>query len=203
MTLLRVQSNLSWITGLPEDVTVNTFHLSADLGTFSGPDLLTGWIEFMDTAGVVFSTLVRRTGHLLRVYDTTDPEPRAPIYEETWDLTDSPSGAILPPEVAYVVSYQGVRVSGQPQARRRGRMYLGPCNTGMNVLGRPELTPEDLVPQAMVDLWSFLDTKDMPFVIYSRADDDFVVPAQAWVDNSWDTQRRRGLTATERYTVDV
>jgi len=62
------------------------------------------------------------------VYDLVEAKPRVPFHTEPTPTTFAPptSSWDLPPEVSLCVSYQGPRVSGLAQNRRRGRLYVGP-----------------------------------------------------------------------------
>jgi len=41
---------------------------------------------------------------------------------------------------------------------------------------------------------------DWTWVVYSTVDNAMYPVDNGWVDNSWDTQRRRGVKPTARYT---
>ena len=57
-------------------------------------------------------------------YDLSDPLPRQ-FYTLPLDVTVVTDTTNIPPEVAIVLSFQALAVSGEPQARKRGRIYLG------------------------------------------------------------------------------
>lgn len=62
------------------------------------------------------------------VYDLVEPKPRVPFHTQTTASAVAPATTAwdLPPEVALCVSYQSTRISGKPQNRRRGRLFVGP-----------------------------------------------------------------------------
>lgn len=196
MPIFRCQSVMQWETGLPEDITVNTFHVQA--ATLNGTMLTTAWEDFMNDIQGLFGDVVAGSGHLLKVYNLADAEPRAPVHEGSWAFGVAPSGETLPTEVALCVSYRGERISGTNPRRRRGRMYLGPLNDSSNVSGRPNSTYIDAIMDAFVTFDLTLGTEGHQFVIYSRVDEGPVYPTLAWVDNAFDTQRRRGYTPDTR-----
>lgn len=128
----------------------------------------------------------------------------------------------LPPEVACCMSYQGTPTGGVVQARRRGRVYFGPFNNaavnGANVDPRPSLGLRTTITESFQQMLTATDTA-AEFVVYSRpyAGRDAIpregratLPAiaarpgttvgvdQIWIDDEFDTQRRRGLVRTGR-----
>lgn len=152
----------------------------------------------------LFPATVATTAHVAKIYDLDDPEPRAPILQQNWSLGTAASGNALPSEVSLCLSYEGARVSGQDQKRRRGRMYLGPLDTGTcTAAGRPEPAGITTIQNAFLAFLVDMDAANAVFGVYSRSNDVLVVPATAWVDNAFDVQRRRGLDATERNTLSL
>ena len=130
----------------------------------------------------------------------------SPDFVSTHDLPAA-SGSPAPEEVAAVLSFKAdtaglLEVSGatRPKSRRRGRLYLGPLNTGTfatagagvflalafqgTILGAAENF------LAQVPEWS----------VWSRADAAVHPVVDGWLDNAFDTQRRRGVRANGRTT---
>ena len=148
---------------------------------------------------------VRQTNHVTKFYNREDPEPRAPVLTYTWSLAAAPAGTNLPPEVSLCCSFQGDLMSGQPQSRRRGRNYLPfPSSAALGVDGRP---PAGAITAAVAWGDSLLEfsksSSEHTWVVASS----FGVPGEfdtiitnGWVDNEFDTQRRRGRDATARTT---
>lgn len=90
-----------------------------------------------------------------------------------------------------------------PQARRRGRIYLGPF--GQTVLGttavtsdRPLAAAVTAIANAATALATATAGAVVPWVIYSPTNGSGAVVTDGWVDNAFDTQRRRGVAATSR-----
>lgn len=155
----------------------------------------------MRDIAAIFPDTVATSGHDLRMYDLADPEPRAPFLETDWSFASTLSGTPLPSECAIVASYQGERVSGLPQRRRRGRMYLGPLDG--NVLtsdGRITSIAYNSVNGAMEDFVNALEVDDITFGIWSTVDEQLVTVRSGWTDNAYDIQRRRGVLPTVRVT---
>jgi len=148
------------------------------------------------------SALVRQSGWSAKYYLDTDPIPRAPVLESNWTLGSAPTGSALPPEVSLCCSFQGAKVSGVPQARKRGRIYLPFMNTSAcGADGRPvagTLTAAVSVGQGLLTASDAAAT--WAWVTYSRVAPGYSVVTDGWVDNEFDIQRRRGRRYTSRST---
>lgn len=91
------------------------------------------------------------------------------------------------------------------RARKRGRIYIpGLGATAVDAgsaLGAP-MHPNCIlaIREAAIDLASNADlaTFDIDWVVYSKAGLAAATVVGGWVDNAFDTQRRRGLTPTTR-----
>lgn len=126
-----------------------------------------------------------------------------PVYES--DFAFSPTGsAPLPAEVALVMSFQAARASGQNQARRRNRVYLGPLGgSAPSSDGRPAPGFVTQVARAGSDLAAAASSSvNWNWVVWSPTEQQDYQVDNGWVDNSWDTQRRRGLAPTSRTTFE-
>lgn len=149
-----------------------------------------------------FSTLVAQNNHLHRTYRMSDAKPRTPIASGNWNFDSSMSGPPLPTEVALCMSFHAPPVSGLPQARRRGRIYVGPLNTTyVASTGRPDAALISLIAKAGRDaLDDFDDIAGIDWAVHSTkgAEGEGVAVTAGWVDNEYDTQRRRGREATTR-----
>lgn len=136
---------------------------------------------------------------VIKLYDFADAHPRPPIAERLFTLPNVISTNNLPAEVALVGSFQADQVAGQPQRRRRGRIYLGPlCVSSANNTNPPasminalaaRLDELRLAANASI-LWDWH--------VYSPTNANSVKVDNGWVDNTWDTQRRRGPKSTSR-----
>jgi hypothetical protein len=201
MPLYRTQVSIATADNVPANFATNTLHVFA-------PDLveLALWhsalLTFYQAIDVHMSDLVRNTnGLLMKSYDLDDPEPRAPVLTFSGNLTTSGSG--LPTECAIVMSYQAVQESGISQARRRNRIYLPFMKATVNdSTARPSSAARtDIVNAAQALLNASGPTSsDWQWMVYSPTDDQFDLVDNGWVDNEWDTQRRRGRPATARST---
>lgn len=203
MAIWRFMSTLMPVSGIFEDGVVNTFHLTTEDAEPNYIAVRGAWLDFMDAVRPYLSEDVRRTNHTLKAYNLSHPEPRAPVYDATWDLTVTPSSDALPSEVALCVSFQGARVSGEEQRRRRGRIYLGPFGVASITAGRPFSTMISDILTAFLDFITACNDGGWMFLVYSRSDEQGVEVTNVWIDDAFDTQRRRGVAPTTRSTEDI
>lgn len=207
MGILRCQYEFRHVSGLPEDSATMTLHVGN--GGVGDP--------YSDVAAVMFNLIEGGTGYdglgalisnshssgdlVVRVYDRADPEPRAPraTIEGTFDPASSEG---MPPQVALCVSFEGSRVSGEPQSRRRGRFYLPWIEQTANVDGRPSETYLEGIKDTIAP-WGgeLLDLDEYQVGVWSTVDEQFVPAVRFYIDNSWDIQRRRGLRPTLRVSL--
>lgn len=227
MGVYVVQHAFQGTSGLPEDRFVNTFHVvpaTTDLTSGQLESLATATKEFFKPAAssglsAYYSNRVLGIGRTVRIYDLADTKPRAPIYEFTdsavpWTSQASNS---IPNEVALCLSYEAPQVSGTPQARRRGRIYLGPFNTG-TFSGNSytdECRPVTAVMTAMLAAaqvyWDACAAAGAAWCVYSPSNDtgqnggagSAAIITSISVDNSFDTQRRRGVGPTVKTTQSI
>lgn len=196
-------------TALPEDVTINTFHYSTGVasalaGAIEAANLVFNFYDVpapgrTNSISDYLSSRVQSTlGYTSRWYNMADPPPRVPVF------IDGPKSLVvssqaLPGEVALVSSFQAAPASGSPQARRRGRIFLGPlgliCND--SATGRPTTAVLDDV-RLNTDLLATNSTVSATWCVFSRVDNVLYPVTNGWVDNAFDTQRRRGERATAR-----
>lgn len=195
----RAQIVLNTQDNVAANYVTNTWYFNADsdavLTTIESP-LITVYNGFRPD----LSNLLRGTNHQIKWYDMLDSEPRAPVRETNWDFSTAPTGAPLPPEVSLTVSFQGERVSGLPQARRRGRIFVGPLSTSIlkndGRVADARLTNFNNVMDTFLTASKAATT--WRWQIFSRTSDGFIDVDNGWVDNEFDTQRRRGRPYTSR-----
>lgn len=197
----RAQVEIKATSGIAEDSAVNVWH-------FHTLSLATPWtsirdalVDFYVAVQGLFPSTVLQNGHRIRLYRLDDPEPRAPVLDEDFNLTTPTSGTALPPELAACLSFQAERVSGQDQARRRGRVYIGPLDTAMLTGGLlTAAVQSSLATAATALLTESVAQGDWDWAVYSRVNGTAEPVTNGWVDNAPDVQRRRGLAATNRVT---
>lgn len=196
-----LQIKLNMVSVNPEDASTNTWGIIADddaaaiLATQS-------FLVFYDTIRTGYSNLVSQGPHEYKLYRRADPPPRAPIYQGPFSFTSAPTGVPLPTEVALCLSFQGARQSGVPQARRRGRVYLGPLATSIaGTNGRPLPTAiTNIRNAAQALLTASVTSLSWEWSVYSPTSQSATAVTDGWVDDEWDTQRRRGRRSTARVT---
>lgn len=202
MPIYHAQTIITVDTFIAKDYAVNnTYWVAADVSEL--PAIVAELKASYDLMRPFMAQYVNQNGHLVKFYNLADPTPRAPVLEATFNLAVDPTGAALPTEVALCCSFQGAHQSGIPQSRRRGRNYLpflgGACIDGV---GRPTA---GVVNAAVAWGQNLLDFSGggvgTTWVVHSTIGDPLenaVVITNGWVDNEFDTQRRRGRAPTSR-----
>jgi len=202
---------------LPEDVFVNTFHFDSGPGAVTVADAtdmhtaLKSFYNDVHGAGVnplafEMSTNLQRNASQIKTFDLSTPEPRVPVLQETWTLGAGGATPNYPNEVACCLSYKnGAPFPGIPLARQRGRIFHGPLqsNVGGNSQGDMRPGPPYMIELAEAGKFLIQDVNTV-WVVHSpsQVDDaavfqDFTVTT-CYVDNAFDTQRRRGRAPTSR-----
>jgi len=212
MGFARAQVALVNDSLLPADQAQNTWHfITPGAVDASGDDIKDLLTDFYNAAhaNILFSSIITGT-ILIKLYDLEDPQPRPPVYTSSWSLTGT-LGAPYPAEVAVCLSYQAPVLAGTPQARRRGRIYLGPISTAAGSSGTGDLrvavSAREDIADAAAALANQVTYAGLVWVVYSPTIDAGSTLSAAcstvtngWVDDAFDSQRRRGLAATNRTT---
>lgn len=217
MAVLRAQTVLQGKSNKPEDVFVNTWHFdSASTGPAAAAVVRDHLVEFFNTATTgtpsgaaiagAISNVVSRAANAckVKVYDLADPEPRIPI-EFAWTMGANEGGTVaeLPAEVALCASFY----AGVNRPRTRGRVYLGPWSIGYTVddtvLADRAIPTVDLRNRIAGALKRLIakPANTQNLAVYSTVDNVARIVTNGWVDDAWDTQRRRGQAATARVLV--
>lgn len=210
MSRIRAQVTIPYSSGMPEDVVVNTFHFLT-----AGTPMTGGEQAALSTAIEAFyngensgagSSIANALAHTLsRVanavnidyFDLAEAEPRVPVGSSNFTLGAAGQASTGPTEVALCASYTAEAISGVPQARRRGRIYIGPFNLA-HLFERPSLGLRERLGEAGTGLISASGVAGAPWCVYSRVGDAFAQIISGWVDDEWDTMRSRGRRATTR-----
>lgn len=193
---------LPYDSGLPGDVAVNVFHSECDTLT-DAENFAADLVTFYNAIDAILSGLLNSAANAATVttYDLSDLEPRAPVDELPFTLTTSVN--TLPTEVAMCMSFQGIRVAGQPQARRRGRVFLGPmANINDLTTGRPTSANVTTIASAAQTLLNNTSPSQI-WSVWSPTDQQMVAVQNGWVDNEFDTIRHRGQAATSRTAFSI
>jgi hypothetical protein len=144
-----------------------------------------------------------------KLYNLEDDEPRPVRGSSTKTVAKITMG---PPELAVCLSFYAV----QNIPRRRGRIYMGPIAAAKTGADRPDSALQNEV-LGYATSFSALGGANIDWVILSLVDsvangwnprtgDGTPIVHQvtnAWVDNEWDVQRRRGYKSNTRVTASV
>lgn len=206
-------------SGLPADVAVNTFNIIVTGEPTAGAfDLLKAFYNTAtagaDPLATYMSNYLDRAANRCRFeayeIDLATGLMGTPTAVVPWTL-----GAVaadtddLPLEVALCGSFAAGAADGVPAARRKGRVYVGPWNTSAI---RTDLTTEYPAPSGQIRNAIAAASKRLvdgaaeagvPLCVYSRKDKALYPIVRGWVDDAWDTQRRRGNDATARTRWDA
>lgn len=138
-----------------------------------------------------------------KVYNLNVEAPRIP---QTRSVSWVGLGATrCPNEVAAVISYRsdaGSSGGGTLDKTRRGRLYIGPwAGSFQNISGLPDAGIPDAARNKLVGAAKYLlqqTDNDLTWVQYSRVNNMVNNVTGGFVNNAFDTQRRRGASATAR-----
>lgn len=198
-TVYKFQVSMPLTDLLPRNRISNTIHLQHTIGSLLDADLS----DMCDDIVALYQAHYGNTTNEIscKAYDT-DAVPNYPRAETVvnagikWDQGS-------PREICLVLSYAGQHRGNK---RERGRIYLQPQLVG--TLGSPAMRPS----QAHLDwalAWYTTSNQSFPdlggvdwqFGIWSTVGKYFTTSQQAWVNDDWDVQRRRGLRESTRVTA--
>lgn len=217
MTTYLAQVTLKSGTGIPADNMVNTFHFT-DLGLGQPDEARMGNLRDMlknfytvkapsSTASIQTYMTAYAIGNSasLKVYNLGDPKPRSPVYDNGWVMAPASTFNPLPTEVALCCSWRAAPASGENPRRRRNRIYLsGFAADGVTATGRPKTALYEDIAGAAKEMKAAADASlAWSWKGWSPKDNENWDIAEIWVDNAWDTQRRRGWKASTRKTYMV
>jgi hypothetical protein len=196
------------VTAIPADAVVNTwgFEITQTPATDAHPVIEGHLKTFYDAWANYRGALHAWTLARAKWYDLSQPKPRAPIRDQNLALSSAVQTTTLPTEVALCFSFQGTRISGLKQARRRGRVYLGTLATvaQSSSSGRPAAALLTALVTAGSALAAACEAATgFDWVVISNTPTEASFSAQVtdgWVDDAFDTQRRRGSPVTSRST---
>lgn len=197
-TTYAFQTSMPVTDTLPRNRVANTIHLQHTIGALVDADL-----ESMcqDIVGLYQAKYGNTASEIhCKAYDT-DAKPNYPRADVIVNV-GQPWNCQQPREIALCLSYAAAHRGNKSE---RGRMYLMPSiKTGAAGAGlRP--SPTDLTwalgwyetaNESLPDLGGV----DWQFGVYSPTYKKFTPSQQAWVNDDWDTQRRRGLRESSRVT---
>lgn len=214
MPVLRAQNILTRATGLPADATVNVWHflVTGAISDAIVTEVNTALTAFYGALLGLYPNTIFLSPRTVKYYDLSHPEPRAPV--STRGQAWAPTGSIaLPEECSVCLSFSADVASGQNRARQRGRVYLGPLSSNCAAVVSSRVVvassvQTQIASAAQTLLNSSLAATTWKWAIYSPtsaaaggSEESWVVPvAHGWVDDAFDTQRRRGTAPRSRVT---
>lgn len=205
MPIYRAQVVIPADSGVSKDACVNNWgFFTADTSAALVTAITTPLKNFYDSWANYRAGLMAWTGTRMKVYNLSDPLPRVPVADITLGLSSAEQTTNLPGECALCLSFQAQRISGQSQARRRGRVYLGPFGSVANVssTGRPDSTMITTILAGAEALRTAMGSTIASWVVISQPKPTMPITSSVvtggWIDNAWDTQRRRGLQPLTR-----
>lgn len=216
MSVYLFQVALEHVSGMPEDVVVNTFHAEATLGV-GVPQFALDVFNFYDqvqTNGFRVWDFISQelTGDCtIKVYEDETAPPHIPVYTLTDTMAAGSALPSLPDECAAVLSFKAASVPGIDIRSTRGRVYIGPLNVAACagfVAGPPYNWSEPV--RVRTELRDTLclaggilmanNSADQTWVVWSRVQATGYEIVEGFCDNEFDTQRRRSPAATARST---
>lgn len=201
MPVYRFQARLQGVSNLPQDVYENTYYFDVQDGPLE-PGFGGSAEEVADGLAAAYPAnlpLAGIDGFEVRAYELAGGQP---IFQKDYPTFAMP-GNTGPGEVAICLSYAGVDDPERSTARRRGRVFLGPLASTPISAPRPNATLIGQVLDFGEDLASIGTANGVTWHLYSQTDQTSVKIESIWCDDSWDTQRRRGLAPTTRTVRDV
>lgn len=193
MPLYRLQVAMNGETAEPRDRMVNVLHFNV-AGLVQDIDQLCRDLRDIYTSGWFSGPTVR--GIRVTAYEVGLPPQYPKGYAEAQPGTVSAGGA--PAELALCLSFYGDR----NLPRTRGRIYLPMAPTAIAVGANPSPGTQTKA-LALATSFSSLGGANVDWCIYSPTTKEHVQVKNAWVDNRWDIQRRRGPKQTSRVTAAV
>jgi hypothetical protein len=185
------------VSGLPEDVSINTLHFENGFpATSSGlADGIHGAYQLLKP--ILSADYPNMT---IKIYEP-GVNPTGPTFQK--DYAFPGGGSPGPSEVAVCLSYASVDNPDQSLPRRRGRIFIGPLAASAIGERRPGVTIRDYVLDFGLNLASVGFASNTTWHMFSKIDNAYAKIESVWCDDAWDTQRRRGLAPTMRETRDV
>jgi hypothetical protein len=219
--LYKATSIFHYESNLPGDEAQNTFwledtYVAPVMDPFHMTYVINAVIDFYNvnhgpevrSVGEYLADFVVRATPQLRVVQVnpvTGLEVGEPYLHE-WSLSGVPIQTEvpqMPAETALCLSFGGQ--GALPEARRKGRIYIGPLSgvaIGSEGEGRYSRPHPVLIQTVRLAAQELLNAEPGPdslsWVVYSRAAGATTDVQGGWIDNEWDTQRRRGRDATVR-----
>lgn len=208
--LIRAEVTLADRSLLPRDEFVNTvfawFNDGVDLDVVGDAFCLQLESLYQSIKNYLSNAVKHTTGspHTVKLYSAEGLPPHPPLHTHNFNLGAPNDAQDLPNEVALCLSYRAELAPGIKPASNRGRIYLGPFNTlalsaaGVGYEARPEpnlITATLNAAEGAMTGMRGVGVSGL-WVVRSPKLKRWSRVVQFRVDNSWDTQRSRGIRPT-------
>lgn len=224
--IIQAQVRIPRISGLPEDITTNTFHflhsgtpVAADFDALAAR--LEAFYENTATGETIpvrqfFNSLLLTEDVQVRFYDAENPDVGGPLAVRDFTVDWTGTGS-FPEEAAICLSYKAAPVVDVPPARLRGRIFIGPVASDSSEIVSGTVRVKETWRTALTaSAKEFLmDSAGDPWVVFSRGKGTAAMGSttptatadwtpftaeinQTWCDDAFDTIRSRGPKATAR-----
>jgi hypothetical protein len=198
-TTYAFQISMPLSSTLPRDRISNTVHLEHVVGGLLDTDLEGMCQDIVAMYQFHYGNAAKEIQCKAYDVDAVPNYPRADVVVNPgviWTTT-------MPHEICLCLSYCA---DHRGNKQERGRIYLQPA-----LVGALSVTSERPSQGVMDWALAFYTTSnnsfpdlggvDWKFGVWSRTYKDFTQSKQAWVNDEWDVQRRRGLRETTRVTA--
>jgi hypothetical protein len=198
MGIYTVQMVLRATTGMPRDNSTNVLHFVQAAGSNQqdlADDLVAAYVSTVIAGGWVAGI----DQVMAKVYDDGAAPNQPPMVTSTSAALNTPP--VGPREVALCLSLRGKTLATSEAAgsnpRKRGRIYVGPIVQGS--FERPSQGIRDSVKALGNAIAAAAGSNTYNWVVGSERG----VVVEGFVDDEWDTQRRRGLRPTQRVIFPI
>lgn len=194
MAAMDFQVNFNNSNNLPRDRYVNTLYYDA---TAAGPEPICDGIA----AAYVSHILGFHGGQIGSMTINAYPpgrNPGGPAFSKKYAYAPSGSGS-GPAEVALCLSYY----ADTNQPRNRGRVFLGPFSASAINGERPEPRVMNAALAWARAIAAIGGGNVANWLQRSATDNNYSAVSNFYVDNAWDTQRRRGAQPNGRLTGSI
>lgn len=213
-SIIRVEVTLPYTTNLPRDIAMNVFHFTVpdEYGEGDFIAIAEALEEFYNDnvdgsntniARLISPVVSRGENACSMVFSDVQMDPSLPLFQADWTLGAPIATSSLPLEVALCLSIRATPAIPVPIRRRTGRIYLGPLVTTISQTPANEMpnVSSALRGQLALACQRLIDPETLDaqaWSIYSRVDDAAYEVSGGWIDNEFDTQRRRAQDPTAR-----
>lgn len=196
-THIRAQCCWQVDSMLPRDAScINpAFRHQADISSMTGPD----WQTLADDLAAGINTIAGGSRQLtVKLYEIKDPVPGNPNRPMATKITNANSfqATTYPGEIALCLSFNG----GPNGPSNRGRLYLPWFCIASTAPGNRPSGTNRTAAGAFVPVFAGLGGANVDWIVWSPTRKAATRVERWFVDDEFDTQRRRGLKMTARTT---